>query len=118
MDEAAHAGTERGGRDVAHTVDVRGSDSPIGIAGDRDQRREVVHDVDALECALQRVGVADVGGDELHIEAGECDARLAVDGSYRSSVVEERAHEVGAHVTRGTGDGRDHVQVTASYRRS
>ena len=115
MHEAADTCVERGLSRVPDSVDVRRADVPVGIAGHGDVRREVIHDVDIFERAPQRGTVDDVGDDELDVESGERDSRLPVDRADDPSLVEERAHEVGADVTRRAGDGCDHARAIDSY---
>jgi hypothetical protein len=107
-----HSRVERGVGDVADAVDVRRAHATIPVTGDRDLRREVVHDVDAFERPTQGLCVEDVDREELDVEALERGSVRAIDRAHTPTVVEQGAHQVGADVSRRSGDGGDHEVTT------
>ena len=112
--EPAHADVERGVGGVAHAVDVDRAHGAVGIAGDRDLGGKVEHDFDVVERAPERVGIEHVGAHERDVEPGERGSVAHVDRAHGVPGVDERAHQVGAHVAVGAGDRDDHPLTSPS----
>lgn len=111
VNEPCHTGVERSLCGIARTLDIDPMHDPTRVADDRDDRSDVEHVVGARECLGERRRVEDIDVGVLDPESGE---RLCLDSVCSADFVapvEERAHEVRADETIGTGDDGQHVRI-------
>src|SRR6185369_1204354 len=105
VDEPAHARLLAGGDDVARAVDVDGVHERVVAGDDGDARGEMEDALAAVEGALERRDIGEIGVEELAADAFE-PALVAVvhERAHAMPTVDERTYEVGADVAGGAGD--------------
>lgn len=106
MDEPRRARVEAGFGDHPRSLHVGAADAAVGVALDRDARREVEHHVHPRDGRADRRRVADVARDARDREAADALVAVVHEGAHGAARVEEGAREARAEVPGRTGDER------------